>query len=262
MTVITDNHMHLDRNGLYLEAVHQFKRAGGGRIILVQKPGFPHTVEEFIQQVEQTLTMCREVGHIVECYPVVGLHPAEFDRLYNKGKEEVCYQILDIVESYVNEKKVVGMGEFGRPHYPVSAQTYEASHEYMVQALTRSRELDCPIQLHTESLDSAGIASLDRLISELGCTRVIKHFAPPHSEYTSMIPSILATEENITQAVTSGMKFFMETDYIDDPRRPGAVLGPKTVPKTTLKLLSTGVLTEDMVAKIHDQDIRALYNVR
>jgi TatD-related deoxyribonuclease len=261
MTAITDNHMHLDRNGLYLEAVHQFKKAGGGRIILVQKPGFPQTVEEFVQQVEQTLSMCREVGHIVECYPVVGLHPAEFDRLYNKGKEHMCYQILDIVESYVKEQKVVGMGEFGRPHYPVSAQTYEASHEYMVQALIRSRELDCPIQLHTESLDSAGIASLDELIGELGSTRVIKHFASPQPDYRTMIPSILATEANITQAVTSGMRFLMETDYIDDPRRPGAVLGPKTVPKTTLKLLRTGVLTEDMVARIHHQNIQALYNV-
>ncbi|MBU7041705.1 MAG: TatD family hydrolase [Theionarchaea archaeon] len=261
MTVITDNHMHLDKKGLYLEAVHQFKRAGGGRIILVQKPGFPQTIEEFVQQVEQTLTMCQEVRQIVECYPVVGLHPAEFDRLFNKGKEDVCYQALDTVELYIQEKKVVGMGEFGRPHYPVSEQTYQASHEYMIQALIRSRELDCPIQLHTESLDSAGIEALDRLIKELGCSRVIKHFAPPIPEYDSMTPSILATESNITQAVTSGMKFFMETDYIDDPRRPGAVLGPKTVPRTTLKLLAEGVLTEDMVVRIHDQDIPSLYNL-
>ncbi|MBU7014553.1 MAG: TatD family hydrolase [Theionarchaea archaeon] len=261
MTAITDNHMHLDRRGLFLDAVNQFKKAGGGRIILVQKPGFPQSVEEFVQQVEKTLAVCQAVRNIVECYAVVGLHPAEFDRLYNKGKEDVCYQALDVVESYVEKKKVVGMGEFGRPHYPVSAETYEASHEYMIQALKRSRELDCPIQLHTESLDSDGIASLDRLVKELGCTRVIKHFASPHPEYKSMIPSILATESNVTQAVTSRMEFLMETDYIDDPRRPGAVLGPKTVPKTTLKLVNTGTLTEDMVDRIHDQEVRTLYNL-
>jgi len=28
----------------------------------------------------------------------------------------------------------------------------------------------------------------------------------------------------------------METDFIDDPDRPGAVLGPKTVPKRSLQL--------------------------
>jgi TatD-related deoxyribonuclease len=35
--------------------------------------------------------------------------------------------------------------------------------------------------------------------------------------------------------------FFLETDYMDDPRRPGAVLGPKTVPKRTQQLLEAGV---------------------
>tara|TARA_B100000214_G_scaffold49251_1_gene30868 strand:- start:931 stop:1119 length:189 start_codon:yes stop_codon:yes gene_type:complete len=29
----------------------------------------------------------------------------------------------------------------------------------------------------------------------------------------------------------------METDYLDDPNRPGAVLGPKTVPKRTQQLV-------------------------
>jgi TatD-related deoxyribonuclease len=28
----------------------------------------------------------------------------------------------------------------------------------------------------------------------------------------------------------------METDFLDDPRRPGAVLGPKTIPKRTQEL--------------------------
>jgi len=30
----------------------------------------------------------------------------------------------------------------------------------------------------------------------------------------------------------------METDFLDDPNRPGAVLGPKTVPKRTQQLCS------------------------
>ena len=30
--------------------------------------------------------------------------------------------------------------------------------------------------------------------------------------------------------------FMLETDYMDDPRRPGAVLGPKIVPKRTQQL--------------------------
>jgi TatD-related deoxyribonuclease len=259
--MITDNHMHLDRRGLYMEAVTQFKRAGGGRIILVQKPSFPQDVEGFISSFEDTIAMCEEAQSIVECYPVIGLHPAEFDRLYNRGKKDVCYKALDVIETYIQEKRVVGMGEFGRPHYPVSPETYAEAHNYMVEALIRARDLDCPIQLHTESLDNTGIAELDALTKSMGCQKVIKHFSSPSPCYKNMIPSILATESNIEKALQLQELFLMETDYIDDPKRPGAVLGPKTVPRITLKLLEKGILTEDMVARIHDNTITALYNI-
>lgn len=259
--MITDNHMHLDRRGLYLEAVKQFKRAGGGRIILVQKPSFPHDLEGFIASFEETITMCEEARKYVECYPVIGLHPAEFDRLYNKGKKELCYTVLDVVETYVEETKVVGMGEFGRPHYPVSPETGAEAHAYMVEALKRARELDCPIQLHTESMDSAGVAALDAVVKKVGHQKVVKHFSSPSCEYDQIIPSVLGTESTIEKAVVVQEHFLMETDYIDDPTRPGAVLGPKTVPKTTKKLLERGVLTEEMAARIHQDDIVALYSI-
>ncbi len=260
--MITDNHMHLDKKGLYLEAVKQFKEAGGGRIILVQKPTFPHDVEGFISGVEETLKMCEDVRKFVECYPVIGLHPAEFDQLYTKGKKEVCYKILDVAESYYKEGKVVGMGEFGRPHYPVSSETMAEAHLYMVEALKRARALDCPIQLHTESLDDSGIAELDALVQKIQVRRAIKHFSPPSLiQYTVMIPSVLATESNIEKALKSGKNFLMETDYIDDPRRPGAVLGPKTVPRTTKNLVRKGILTEDMALRIHEDEIKRVYNL-
>ena len=49
----------------------------------------------------------------------------------------------------------------------------------------------------------------------------------------------------------------METDYLDDPNRPGAVLGPKTVPKRTqqfvddlLKLRDRNEV-EDVLMHVH-----------
>ncbi|MBU7027526.1 MAG: TatD family hydrolase [Theionarchaea archaeon] len=261
MHMITDNHMHLDRRGLYLEAVKQFERAGGGRIILVQKPSFPQNLEWFISSFEETIKMCEEARRYVECYPIIGLHPAEFDRLFNKGEKELCYNVLDVVETYVEEKKVAGMGEFGRPHYPVSPETVAESQKYMVEALKRARRLDCPIQLHTESVDNPGMAELDALVKKVGHQKVVKHFSSPSFTYSHVIPSVLATESNIEKAVLSQEKFLMETDYIDDPKRPGAVLGPKTVPRTTKKLLEKGVLTEEMVVRIHQDEIVSLYNI-
>ena len=256
--MITDNHMHLDKKGLYLEAVKQFKRAGGDRIILVQKPTFPQTVDGFQAAFEKVIATSLKAREFVECYPVIGVHPAEFDRLYNKGKETLCYQVLDIIETLVEEKKVVGMGEFGRPHYPVCKKTYTKAHVYMIEALHRARDLGCPIQLHTESLDTAGIAALDAVLEKVGHSNVIKHFASPSFTYNQMIPSVLATESNIKTVIPQ--KFLMETDYIDDPKRPGAVLGPKTVPKTTKALLKKGVLTEEILQNI-EEDIVRLYHL-
>ena len=43
----------------------------------------------------------------------------------------------------------------------------------------------------------------------------------------------------------------LETDYLDDPKRPGAVLGPKTVPRKSLKSLQEGVISEEQFSKIH-----------
>ena len=44
----------------------------------------------------------------------------------------------------------------------------------------------------------------------------------------------------------------METDFLDDPSRPGAVLGPKTVPKRTHALVSAllEIETPEYVAEL------------
>ena len=53
----------------------------------------------------------------------------------------------------------------------------------------------------------------------------------------------------------------METDYLDDKTRPGAVLGPKTVPRRTLELLKQGLIDEDDAYLIHVTNIENIYNI-
>jgi TatD-related deoxyribonuclease len=49
----------------------------------------------------------------------------------------------------------------------------------------------------------------------------------------------------------------METDYLDDPTRPGAVLGPKTVPRRTQELCSSLISSDWDESEIE----KLLYNV-
>ncbi len=57
--------------------------------------------------------------------------------------------------------------------------------------------------------------------------------------------------------------FLMETDYMDDVRRPGAVLGPKTVPRRTqalaTSLIGMGIDAESALAAVHVDLPEALY---
>ena len=51
----------------------------------------------------------------------------------------------------------------------------------------------------------------------------------------------------------------LETDYLDDPQRPGAVMGPKTVPRKTLKAIENNILSEEQTHKIHTRIPDSVY---
>ena len=59
----------------------------------------------------------------------------------------------------------------------------------------------------------------------------------------------------------------METDFLDAPRRPGAVLGPKTIPKRTDELCSALLAendpndVENLLLKIHSEWPSKLYGI-
>jgi TatD-related deoxyribonuclease len=87
--------------------------------------------------------------------------------------------------------------------------------------------------------------------------RLVRHYAPPDVSEKStcgLIPSVLAGSGSIETIIEtysdSKHGFMLETDYMDDLKRPGAVLGPKTVPKRTRQLLEAG-LDEEALSICH-----------
>jgi TatD-related deoxyribonuclease len=98
----------------------------------------------------------------------------------------------------------------------------------------------------------------------LPADHVVKHFSPPlitHTENHGLFPSIVSTKKNIVTALKKGTRFLMETDYIDDIRRPGAVLGPRTVPQRTRALLNHGLMTAEQSYEIHVTNPERVYNL-
>jgi TatD-related deoxyribonuclease len=63
----------------------------------------------------------------------------------------------------------------------------------------------------------------------------------------------------VKSAISKGTRFLMETDFLDDARRPGAVLAITTVPKRTLMFIKQGLMTEEQAYKIHQDNPRETY---
>ena len=270
---ITDNHMHIDPRARGLEAVKEFKNAGGTHIILVSKPSWSLGVmvkkpEDYLKVFEETVEITsktREIG--VGAFPVLGVHPAEISKLteYMELSEamEIMKRGLEIASEYVEKGLAVGI-KSGRPHYPVDAEVWTASNEIMEYAFSLGKEQDCAVQLHTESVGEPELKHIAERArrTAIKMYRVVKHYSPPlvrTSEELGIFPGVISVKGAIEQALGEGTRFMMETDYIDDPDRPGAVLGPKTIPKRTMKLME--IYGEEPFWVIHKENPEKVYDI-
>nr|WP_303714293.1 TatD family hydrolase [Methanoculleus marisnigri] len=254
---ITDDHIHIDpQNGRGVEAAKDFRRSGGTHIFLVTKPSWSFGVEaasgeDYREVFEATLRvadMIRETGLVV--YPVLGIHPAEMSRLAGRMSLDEAAAImmagLDLAARYVEEGRAVAL-KSGRPHYEVAPEVLAASNTVLFHALELGGECGCAVQLHAESgpctdvVEMAGRAGIP-------IEQVVKHFATPD---TPLMPSFIARHEDIPALARAGRWFTMESDYMDENARPGAVIGPKSVPRFTRRYLDEGLITEEDAWRIH-----------
>jgi TatD-related deoxyribonuclease len=264
---ITDDHIHIDPvNGRGIEAAKDFFRAGGTHIFLVSKPSWslrvhPSSGRDYATVFDETLRVAdliRETGIVV--FPILGVHPAEINRLAERmplaDAAAVMKEGLECAACYVQEGKAVGL-KSGRPHYEAPPEVLAASNDVLEHALLLAAERRCALQIHAETgpcTDIVGMAERAGVPVE----RVVKHYG---SADTPLHPSLIAKHEAIPQMVKEGRRFTMESDYMDENSRPGAVIGPKSVPRYTNKFLEAGVVTEEDCFRIHGENIEKVYGV-
>jgi TatD-related deoxyribonuclease len=272
----TDNHIHVDPiNGEGpINIALKFQRSGGTAMIIPNKPtwtvgeGCTHqeAMERAVQYVDQINRKTE-----VKAYAVVGAHPAELSRIINSGisfsdGEKIMQEALEFAQKMVLDGKAVAIGEVGRPHYEVSAEEMEVQNRLLIFAMELASEAGCPVQLHTESAGPEEFKEFREMAekAKLKSDKVIKHFSGPlilPEENHGLTPSLIATGDVIRKGLKKGNNFLMETDYLDDKTRPGAVLGPKTVPRRTRQLLEAGLMSEEDAYKIHVENVERIYNL-
>jgi TatD-related deoxyribonuclease len=272
---ILDNHMHLRPDGENVEAVKKFCKAGGTHLILAHIPyrDIPITGRESYQRAfERTIEMAEKVRSETEAnvFVTVGPYPVDLVKMVEKMPIEpakgIMMEGMDLAADLVRDKLAIAIGEIGRPHFPVSEEIMQTSNEILRYGMEIAKDVDCAVVLHTESASPETFKELADMADTVGLPRerVVKHFSPAIVELEKnhgLFPSVLASKQNIRTAIDKGNRFLMETDYIDDPRRPGAVLGPATVPKTTETMKREDLFTEEDVLAIHKTHPERVYQI-
>ena len=269
-TPVLDNHLHLDpENGRGMEAVEEFARLGGTHLLIVNQPSWKLGVEstdpeDFTSVFETTIQIAADATERLpgKAWPILGAHPGLISRLTEDrgctpAEARDCMQgVLDIAAAHVGEGRALGL-KSGRPHYDVSDAVWEASNDVMKHAFALGAEIDCAVQLHTEASEDLTEVADWAETRGLPAHKVVKHYAG--GRLAGPTPSVMSNRDWIETAAESGEPFLMETDFIDDPDRPGAVLGPKTVPRRVRWLLESG--HDDAVARAHVETPRRVYGI-
>ena len=273
--IIFDNHLHLRRKGRFLDAVKDFKKSGGTHFVLCQYP-MPEKVikkESYKDCYFETIKMADEIVKKtkVGCFVTVGPYPVDYIKFLKKFERKKAIEIMkkgmDEAAEFCNEyNNCIAIGEIGRPHFDVEKQIFEDSNEILLYGMKVAKENDLAVVLHTETTTPKNCKEFFEMGKKVGldANKIVKHFSPPlihKDENYGLMPSVLASKKNIVKALEKGTRFMMETDYIDDLNRPGAVLGPKTVPKSTNSLIEKGILKEEDAYVIHKENPEKTYNI-
>jgi TatD-related deoxyribonuclease len=272
--IIFDNHMHLRRDGRFLDAVREFQNAGGTHFVLCQYPMPVLVLKEksYRSCYQETVRMAEEIRSAlqVNVFVTVGPYPVDYLVLHEKFGRENAMKLMmkgmDEAAVLCEEKKCIAIGEIGRPHFPVDEHLICDSNEILLYGMQKAKDVGVPVVLHTERTTPSQCKEFVEMGRKVGlpAEKIVKHFAPPlitKEENFGLMPSVLASKKNILEAVSKGTRFLMETDYIDDLKRPGAVLSPKTVPKITTMLIESGVLSVDQAGTIHKENPEKTYGI-
>jgi len=137
LLIIFDNHLHLRRDGRFIDAIKDFKKAGGTHFVLCQLPMTNLVIRDksYESCYQETLAMADEIRSkiAIGVFVTVGPYPVDYLKLLEKFDRKSAIHIMkkgiDEAAKICEEKKCIGIGEIGRPHFPVDKQIIEDSNE-------------------------------------------------------------------------------------------------------------------------------------
>lgn len=272
-TPIYDNHVHLRPDGRGVGALKEFQEAGGTGITLVNLP-YPQIpvngLKDIVDSYRLTLSLAEEARGLtgLEVNVAIGPYPVLLMTLEGRhgleAAEAIMTAAVDRALTLVRDGEAQALGEVGRPHFPVPGPIWEASNRILLHAMRGAAEIGCPVIIHSESAVPEAMAEFASMADKAGLdrARVVKHFSGPLNRPElchGILPSMPASRKALREALDNGGPFLLETDYIDDPERPGAVMSINSVPKRVKSMLSNGEMDERTAWAIGEDIPRRLY---
>ena len=273
---VYDNHLHMSPSGRNVDALREFQAAGGTGLTLVTLPYkevFPiKSGKDFGESYKITYSLAEKAREVTDLeiniavgpYPILLLHIAEAVGL--EKAEEMMIEGMEIAARDVAEGRACAIGEIGRPHFPVDKDVWDASNRILLRGMELAKENDVPVIIHCENSEDTD-RSLAELADKAGLDRglVVKHSSPPlvtPEETHGVMPSIPASKSLTKEAIGKGTdRFMIETDYIDDPEKPTAIMAVTTVPKRVSAWVANGQVPLESIYRICKDIPDSLYHL-
>ena len=276
---VSDNHCHVNPvRGLGpREVARRFRKEGGHVLVVVSLLTWslelpPCELSSFEKLYRMTVDACRQVREEgVPSLCILGIHPAEIHQMILRGwsLDQILSFVdscMKLVEKHVKNGEAHGIGEVGRPHWDVSEKELEIHNTVLARCLEHARDLDVPVHLHLERRGISTVNSVAEMVNRIGNRKysVVLHHAEgkvvQEAYSRGLMPSVpVGKRQDLEEAIKQEPVYVVESDYLDDPNRPGAVIPPWSLVRKLRNYVNSGKITADYLRKLTFDNMRLVY---
>ncbi len=278
--IFADAHTHSNPiKGLGMRSIApKFKEFNGWYMSIVGLSPWHYSFEPKLEGYEESLKLVLNEKKVIEenglkAKAFFGFHPADVDKLMGlEGMTpekvlELGLKVIDMIEKYIKAGLLDGIGEVGRQHYKTTPVNMVISELIMERALEVAKDYDVPVHLHLEQGGRVTAIDVKKRIERLGLDwrKIIVHHARGKSLEAAVEEGLRATVPGVTGSLERAAKlkptYMVESDHIDDPKRPGTVVYPWEMVKNQLSLLERGLVDEEYLAKLNIDNVVETFGV-
>ena len=282
---IADSHSHSNPSrGLGADLIaSKFREENGWFMALLSLSPWSYGIdfeglESYRRVVDLHVRECRRAasrGIRVSCFS--GFHPADIDKLIDKYRLrpekvlEIARGVIRMLGRYCREGLIDGIGEVGRQHYKTRPERVSLAEIIMVESVESARDEGCLVQLHLEQSGETTVYTVDYLLNIKGVggyRGVIFHHATTNVALSAWkrgyAPTIPGIPQPLKHAYSTLDPFFLvESDFIDDPKRPGVVMYPWLIRESISRVIreASGSDLEERIYKTMIDNVVRVFRV-